>query len=161
MPFAELTRRSPNCDASVPHERLGVVFHHSVITFDETIALMTDPARKVSYHCLIAPDGTRCTFVPDEAVAWHAGVSSFRGRSGCNAFLLGLSFAGDTYAAPLTDAQLASALEWLTPRWAKYHWSLDWMTDHRQVAPGRKNDLNPVEWDRLHTLLQGKFGALG
>ncbi len=157
MPFAEITRLSPNCDGSVPHERLGVVFHHSVISFDETIALMTDPARKVSYHCLIAPDGTRCTLVPDEKVAWHAGVSSFRGRPGCNAFLLGLSFAGDTYAAPLTDAQLASALEWLAPRWRQHHWSLDWMTDHRQVAPGRKDDLNPVEWTRLYAVLGNKF----
>ena len=158
MPFPELTRLSPNCDATIAHERLGVVFHHTVISFDEAIALMTDSARKVSYHCVIAPDGARCTLVPDAQVAWHAGVSSFRGRSGCNAFLLGLAFAGDTYAAPLTDAQLASALEWLTQRWARHGWTLDWMTDHRQVAPGRKNDLNPVEWDRLHAALTAKFG---
>ena len=158
MSFPETTRLSPNCDGAVPHEQLGVVFHHSVISFDKTIALMTDPARKVSYHCLIAPDGTRCTLVPDAAVAWHAGVSSFRGRTGCNAFLLGLSFAGDTYAAPLTEAQLASALEWLAPRWAKNGWTLEMMTDHRQVAPGRKDDLNPVEWARLHTALSAGFG---
>ena len=158
MSFPEITRLSPNCDATMPHERLGVVFHHSVIPFDDTIALMTDPARKVSYHCLIAPDGTRCTLVPDAAVAWHAGVSSFHGRTGCNAFLLGLSFAGDTYAAPLTDAQLASALEWLAPRWVQNGWTLAMMTDHRQVAPGRKNDLNPVEWDRLSAALSAKFG---
>jgi AmpD protein len=158
MPFPELTRLSPNCDATVPHERLGVVFHHSVIPFEDTIALMSDPARKVSYHCLIAPDGTRCTLVPDESVAWHAGVSSFHGRTGCNDFLLGLSFAGDTYTAPLTDAQLASALEWLAPRWTRYGWSLATMTDHRQVAPARKNDLNPAEWDRLFTTLEARFG---
>ena len=158
MPFPEITRLSPNCDATVPHEQLGVVFHHTVISFDETIALMTDPARKVSYHCVIAPDGTRCTLVPDAQVAWHAGVSSFRGRTECNAFLLGLSFAGDTYAAPLTEAQLASALEWLAPRWARHGWTLDWMTDHRQVAPGRKNDLNPTEWHRLHAALELRFG---
>ena len=158
MFFPELTRPSPNCDATVPHERLGVVFHHSVIPFEDTITLMTDPARKVSYHCLIAPDGTRCTLVPDESVAWHAGVSSFHGRTGCNAFLLGLSFAGDTYAAPLTDAQLASALEWLAPRWTANGWTLAMMTDHRQVAPGRKDDLNPVEWARLHAVLEATFG---
>lgn len=160
MSFPEISRPSPNCDSTVPHERRGVVFHHSVITFDETIALMTDPTRKVSYHCLIAPDGTRCTFVPDEHVAWHSGISSFRGRDGCNAFMLGLSFAGDTYGSPLTDAQLASALEWLEPRWLRHGWTLDWMTDHRQVAPGRKDDLNPAEWVRLHTTLTARFGKL-
>lgn len=157
MAFPVFTRLSPNCDPAARHERLGVVFHHSVISFEETIALMTDPARQVSYHCLIAADGTRCTLVPDDHVAWHAGVSTFRGRPGCNAFLLGLSFAGDTYAAPLTDAQLASALEWLEPRWKENAWTLGWMTDHRQVAPGRKNDLNPVEWERLHAALRARF----
>ena len=160
MPFPEITRLSPNCDATIPHEQLGVVFHHTVITFEETIALMTDPARKISYHCVIAADGTRCTLVPDDYVAWHAGASSFRGRPGCNAFLLGLSFAGDTYSAPLTDAQIASALEWLAPRWERHGWSLDWMTDHRQVAPGRKDDLNPVEWDRLRAALVARFGKV-
>jgi AmpD protein len=158
MAYPELSRPSPNCAATVPHEQRGVVFHHSVIPFDETIALMTDPARRVSYHCLVAPDGTRCTLVPDDRVAWHAGVSSFRDRPDCNAFLLGLSFAGDTYAAPLTGAQLASALEWLAPRWIRRGWTLDWMTDHRQVAPGRKDDLNPVEWSRLHAALAARFG---
>ena len=158
MPFREISRPSPNCDPATPHERLGVVFHHSVISFDEAIALMTDPAKKVSYHGLIAPDGTRCTLVPDEHVAWHAGVSAFRGRPGCNAFMLGLSFAGNTYDTPLTDEQIASALEWLASRWTKYGWTLDWMTDHRQVAPIRKDDLKPSEWDRLHGILEKQFG---
>lgn len=158
MVFPEFTRLSPNCDATLPHEQLGVLFHHTVISFEETIALMTDPARKVSYHCVIAPDGSRCTLVPDTLVAWHAGISTFRGRIGCNAFLLGLSFAGDTYSAPLTDAQIASALEWLAPRWVRHGWTFDWMTDHRQVAPGRKNDLNPIEWDRLRAALAARFG---
>lgn len=158
MSFPEISRPSPNCDSATPHECLGVVFHHSVISFEEAIALMTDPARKVSYHCLIATDGTRCTLVPDEHVAWHAGVSAFRGRTGCNAFMLGLSFAGNTYEAPLTDAQIASAIEWLAPRWDRYRWTLDWMTDHRQVAPNRKDDLKPSEWDRLVRILEHRFG---
>jgi AmpD protein len=34
---------------------------------------------------------------------------------------------------------------------------MDRVTDHRQVAPGRKDDLNPVEWDRLHAAIRGKF----
>src|SRR5689334_18282554 len=129
MIFPEFERLSPNFDPIAVNESRGVVFHHTVISFDETVALMSDPARKVSYHCVVAPDGTRCTLVPDDRVAWHAGVSKFRERDGCNAFMLGLSFAGDTYAAPLTDAQISSALEWLSSRWKRNNWSLDWMTD--------------------------------
>lgn len=149
LPFPEFTRLSPNRDATRPHEQLGVVFHHSVLDFNATIAHMLQPESRVSYHCLIAPDGTRCTLVPDAEIAWHAGVSSFRGREQCNLFLLGVSFAGDTYRDPLTAAQLASMLEWLRPRRLRHGWTPADLTDHRQVAPGRKDDLNPVEWARV------------
>jgi len=90
-------------------------------------------------------------------VAWHAGASSFQGRSRCNDFLLGVAFAGDTYRAPLTADQIASALEWLTLRWQPYRWALGGMTDHRTIAPGRKQDLNPAEWNRLRTAIAMHF----
>jgi N-acetyl-anhydromuramoyl-L-alanine amidase len=124
------------------------------MSFDATIAHMLNPASKVSYHCLIADDGTRCTLVSDEHIAWHAGASTFLGRARCNDFLLGLAFAGDTYRAPLTNAQLDSAREWLAERWVRYGWTPEVITDHRQISPGRKEDLNPVEWTRVQAMLQ-------
>jgi AmpD protein len=157
VPFPEFIRLSPNRDVLPAHERMGVLFHHSVMSFEDTIALMLRPESKVSYHALIATDGTRCTVVPDEHIAWHAGKSSFLGRTRCNDFLLGLAFAGDTYRAPLTDAQLASALEWLAPRWTALRWTPAHMIDHRQAAPSRKDDLNPTEWTRLHALIERHF----
>jgi AmpD protein len=159
MPFSEISRPSPNFAAAPAHERWGVCFHHSVLDFDAALARLTDPASEVSYHGLIAPDGTRATLVADEHIAWHAGVSEFFGRTRCNDFLLGLAFAGDTYAAPLTAEQFASALEWLAPRWAAHGWTPDRMTDHRQIAPGRKDDLAPTEWARLIVAITKKFGG--
>ena len=158
VPFREFTQLSPNRDVTPPNERLGVVFHHSVIPFDETIAFMMQPASKASYHVLIGLDGARCTLVPDEEIAWHAGASVFLGRTRCNDFMLGASFAGDTNLAPLTDAQLASALEWLEPRWTQRGWTTACITDHRQISPGRKADLNPAEWARLLAKVTTKFG---
>ncbi len=158
MPFAEIERLSPNRDLAPPHERLGVVFHHTGISFEDTIALMLRPESKVSYHCVIAADGLRCTLVPDAGVAWHAGVSHYMGRDRCNEFLLGVAFAGDTYQAPLASLQLASALEWLAARWTVRGWSIEGMTDHRQVSPGRKLDLNPIEWVRLREAIVARFG---
>lgn len=159
MAFREFAQLSPNRDAAA-HERLGVLFHHSGLGFDQTIALMVNPGSRVSYHCLIGADGTRCTLVPETQIAWHAGVSRFLGRDGCNAFLLGVSFAGDTYAAPLTKAQIASALEWLGGRWAPSGWSMERITDHRQVSPGRKKDLNPEEWAGLSAAISARFGPV-
>lgn len=158
--FTEISRPSPNFSATPANERLGVCFHHSVMPFDETIAHMLRPESQVSYHVLIAPDGTRARLVDDEHVAWHAGVSSFRGRTGCNAFLIGVSFAGDTRSSPLTAGQVASALDWLAPRWTRHGWTPDVMTDHRQVSPGRKDDLAPAEWARLHAAITARFRAV-
>jgi AmpD protein len=118
---------------------------------------MQAPESRVSYHVVIAADGTRARLVADEAVAWHAGVSIFQGRKDPNAFLLGVAFAGDTYAAPLTEAQIASALDWLAPRWPARGWTAGWMTDHRQIAPSRKDDLAPAEWARLLSAIAQRF----
>lgn len=156
--FAEISRPSPNFAATPAHACRGVLCHHSVETFEQTIALMARPESKVSYHVLIDVDGTRCTLVADHSIAWHAGASHFKGRDRCNEFLLGLAFAGDTYATPLAAPQIASALEWLASRWTRYRWTVDWVIDHRQVAPGRKDDLNPAEWQRLHAAIAARFG---
>ncbi len=147
--YDETIMLSPNCDPSGAHERRGVLFHHTEMLCEETLRRMADPAFERSYHCVIREDGARFTLVCDEDIAWHAGRSVFQGRSRCNDFLLGVSFAGDTAAAPLGAAQIESALGWLAPRWERYRWTLDVMTDHRQVSPGRKRDLHPPEWERL------------
>lgn len=157
MNYREILHPSPNFSPAPAHERLGVCFHHSVMDFDSALAHLCNPASRVSYHLLIAPDGTRARLVADEHVAWHAGVSSFQGRARCNDFLLGVSFAGDTRAAPLTPGQIASALDWLAPRWLRHRWTADCMTDHRQIAPGRKDDLSPPEWTRLITAITARF----
>jgi AmpD protein len=152
-------RRSPNCDAAPVHERRGVIFHHSELEFEATIAWMLRPESKVSYHCLIGADGARCTLVPDAAIAWHAGASHFLGRSRCNDFMLGVAFPGDTDQTPLTAAQIASAIEWLAERWTDRGWDLGRMTDHRQVSPGRRRDLNPLEWERLRAAISARFAV--
>jgi N-acetyl-anhydromuramoyl-L-alanine amidase len=157
MNYREIHRPSPHFSTAPAHERLGVCFHHSVMDFESTLAHMRNPASEVSYHLLIAPDGTRARLVADEHGAWHAGVSTFQGRTRCNDFLLGVSFAGDTYAAPLTAHQIASALEWLAPRWHRHGWTPACMTDHRRIAPARKNDLAPAEWTRLITAIVARF----
>ena len=160
MRYPEHAHLSPNHSPNPVHERLGVCFHHSVLDFDATIAHMMRAESQVSYHVLIAPDGERARLVPDNYIAWHAGVSNFQGRSRCNDFLLGVSFAGDTRARPLTADQIASALDWLAPRWLRHGWTPAAMTDHRQIAPGRKDDLAPPEWARLFAAIVERFATV-
>lgn len=161
MGFREFDAPSPNFASQPAHEGLGVCFHHTVMSFAGTLAHMARPESRVSYHVVIDRDGVRARLVEERHVAWHAGVSEFRGRAHCNAFLLGVAFAGDTRAEPLAAAQIESALEWLEARWDARRWTPEWMTDHRQVAPGRKDDLAPAEWERLLAAIRARFAVRG
>lgn len=54
------------------------------------IERLRDPAAKVSAHYVVEEDGTIFHLVPEEMRAWHAGVSSWRGRGNINARSIGI-----------------------------------------------------------------------
>ncbi len=101
----------------------------------------------VSAHFLIRRDGELIQFVGCEQRAWHAGVSSWRGRSACNDFSLGIELEGCDSAA-FTDAQyrvLATLLDELCVRYP-----IADIVGHSDIAPGRKTDPGPhFDWPRL------------
>jgi AmpD protein len=100
-------------------------------------------ATRVSAHFLIRRDGELVQFVPVERRAWHAGVSSWRGRSRCNDFSVGIELEG-TEEAPFEDAQY-EALVGLLKRLA-----LREVAAHSDIAPGRKTDPGACfDWRRF------------
>ncbi|BEV72891.1 MULTISPECIES: 1,6-anhydro-N-acetylmuramyl-L-alanine amidase AmpD [unclassified Paludibacterium] len=106
---------------------------------------------KVSAHFFIRRDGQLLQFVPVQSRAWHAGVSSWQGREGCNDFSLGIELEGSDFE-PFTEAQyaclseLASLLFTCLP--------LKAVTGHADIAPGRKTDPGPYfDWSRLRASL--------
>jgi AmpD protein len=81
--------------------------------------------------------------------AWHAGVSCFDGREGCNDFSIGIELEG-TDDLPYTDAQYATLAQ-LT-RQIRDAWpviSLERIQGHSDIAPVRKTDPGPAfDWGR-------------
>ncbi|WP_122255876.1 1,6-anhydro-N-acetylmuramyl-L-alanine amidase AmpD, partial [Pseudomonas syringae] len=65
---------------------------------------------RVSAHFLIERDGEVVQFVSCLDRAWHAGVSSFQGREGCNDFSVGIELEG-TDDQPFTDAQYDALID--------------------------------------------------
>ncbi|NOY61694.1 MAG: N-acetylmuramoyl-L-alanine amidase [Gammaproteobacteria bacterium] len=51
---------------------------------------LLNPAAKASAHLVVGRDGAVTQLVPFDTVAWHAGRSSFRGRSGFNQYSIGI-----------------------------------------------------------------------
>lgn len=105
---------------------------------------------RVSAHCLIRRDGELIQYVPFNKRAWHAGVSSWDGRSACNDFSIGVELEG-TDTTPYTEqqyqrlAQLIAAIQSTYPAITD-----DRIVGHEDIAPGRKTDPGPAfDWPRL------------
>jgi AmpD protein len=98
---------------------------------------------RVSAHFLIRRDGELVQFVPVARRAWHAGASSWRGRSRCNDFSVGIELEGAD-DAPFEDAQYAALVRLLRQL------SLQQVAAHSDVAPGRKSDPGArFDWPRV------------
>jgi len=105
---------------------------------------------RVSAHFFIRRDGTLIQFVSCNDRAWHAGVSSWRGRERCNDFSVGIELEG-------TDMRPYALVQY--PRLAalllalKRRYPIVAAVGHSDVAPGRKTDPGPAfDWDRLARL---------
>lgn len=110
---------------------------------------------RVSSHLLISRRGRVTQFVPFDRRAWHAGVSAWRGRSGCNDFAVGIELEG-TDDGGYTESQyrkLDAVLNALMVRYPRL--SPDAVVGHLEIAPGRKTDPGPrFDWRRVLTGLR-------
>ena len=102
---------------------------------------------RVSSHFFIARNGRVQQFVSCDDAAYHAGVSSFRGRDKCNGFSVGIEIEGCDFE-PFTEAQYA-ALETLLAALMRAY-PIRAVTGHQDIAPQRKTDPGHFfDWPRL------------
>ncbi|MRW85137.1 1,6-anhydro-N-acetylmuramyl-L-alanine amidase AmpD [Pseudoduganella sp. FT26W] len=107
---------------------------------------------KVSSHFFIRRDGSIIQYVSANARAWHAGLSSFRGRDKCNDFSIGVELEGSDFVA--FEAAQYTALAALTIA-LQQHYPLTDVQGHEHIAPGRKTDPGPLfDWECYQNLLK-------
>lgn len=95
---------------------------------------------RVSAHCLIKRSGEVVQFVPFDQRAWHAGVSSFQGRSQCNDFSIGIELEGADHIlyTAMQYQVLADVTKAIMQAYPKIN--LARIVGHNDIAPGRKSD---------------------
>jgi AmpD protein len=157
---------SPNCDERPSGTEVTLVVLHSISlppgeyggeAIERFFTNRLDPAAhpyfreihelRVSSHYLIRRDGGVVQFVDPARRAWHAGVSSWRGRGRCNDFSIGIELEG-------TDADAFSAAQYAAlaalVRDLQRRFPLRDLAAHSDVAPGRKTDPGSAfDWRRL------------
>jgi N-acetyl-anhydromuramoyl-L-alanine amidase len=115
---------------------------------------------KVSAHYFIDWKEKVTELVDPEQMAWHAGVSAFEGREGCNSFSIGIELEG-TPDHRITERQyrllqelcllLMERFPLITP---------ERIVGHSDIAPGRRVDPGPLfPWARLRKALEGRRKA--
>ena len=113
---------------------------------------------RVSSHVLIRRDGEVLQFVPFQERAWHAGASSYEGRSACNDFSIGIELEGAD-DVPYEDIAVHAGRGVIRALLVAYPGAemRSAMVGHSDIAPGRKTDPGPAfDWPRLRAGLSIK-----
>lgn len=110
---------------------------------------------KVSAHVLIRRSAEVTQYVSFNRRAWHAGQSSYQGRTNCNDYSVGIELEG-TDDSPFMDrqyARLASLILSLIDHYPAL--SCERIVGHQDIAPGRKTDPGTqFDWERLYGLIK-------
>jgi N-acetylmuramoyl-L-alanine amidase len=134
-----------------------IILHYTDMdTAQDALTRLCDPASKVSSHYLIDDKGVLYQLVEDRYRAWHAGVSSWRGRHNVNHFSIGIELdnPGESYFQkhgqwkPYSQPQMASLITLITTLIQKH--PITSITGHENIAPERKKDPGPhFDWGMI------------
>jgi len=109
---------------------------------------------KVSAHCLIKRDGSLVQYVSFLDKAWHAGLSSYKGRDKCNDFSIGIELEGADDVA-YTQQQYNTLARACFSIQKEYPNIKENISGHNDIAPGRKTDPGDAfDWNYFYTYLK-------
>ena len=157
---------SPNCDERPQGCAIDLVVIHSISLppgefggcgvielFTNTLDASAHPyyqgisGLKVSSHFFVNREGRVFQFVPTVKRAWHAGVSTWRGRDNCNDRSIGIELEG-LEGERFDNAQYCALARLL--RALRRRYPIADVVGHEHVAPGRKADPGArFDWPRL------------
>lgn len=139
--MSSLTHPSPNFKARPAGVKPTVIVLHASAGKSDAgdVSWIVSPKSGISYHVLIGRDGTVYRFVDPKHQAYHAGISSFKGRQFVNQFSIGVAFANrHDGTEPMTPAQKDAGIK-VVAELVKAH-GIQHITTHAAIAPTRKTD---------------------
>jgi len=130
-----------------------VIHYTGMQTGRAALERMCDPEAKVSAHYMIEEDGRLFQLVPEEARAWHAGVSYWRGNRDINSRSIGIELVNPGHEfgyRPFPEAQMAALIALAQGILGRHAIPARNVVGHADVAPTRKQDPGELfDWQRL------------
>ena len=131
-----------------------LVFHYTdMLTAEDALQRMCDPATEVSAHYLIDEAGVVYQLVDEEKRAWHAGVGFWRGHEDINSRSIGIELANPGHTnglVPFRDTQMESLVSLSHDIIMRHPIPARNVVGHSDIAPGRKIDPGPLfDWQLL------------
>lgn len=112
---------------------------------------------EVSAHFYIKRNGEIIQFVSVDDRAWHAGVSEFNGRQGCNDFSIGIELQGTDNS--VYNQQQYNSLNTLLRDLQQSYRELSDIAAHSDIAPNRKTDPGKYfDWKKVDFKSKGDHG---
>jgi len=148
-------RSSPNFDARPGAGVVDMLILHytGMKTATDALDRLCYPAAKVSAHYLIDEDGTVWRLVEESKRAWHAGISSWRGRSDINAASIGIELVNPGHEfgyRAFPEPQMVALDELARDVLGRLPIPPRHVLGHSDVAPQRKQDPGELfDWARL------------
>lgn len=137
-----------------------VVIHYTGMkSFDEALDRLCNKDSNVSTHYIIKKDGEIISLVDDKFRAWHAGVSSWRGRDNVNDYSIGIELVNKGHEfgyEEFPERQMDSLLRLFEILMEKYPIEQRNIIGHSDIAPTRKED--PGELFNWELLASYNFG---
>jgi len=144
---------SPNFDERKAPIDMLVLHYTGMKTAQEALNRLRDPTSKVSAHYLIDEDGEVYSLVDESKRAWHAGVSSWKGKTDINSRSIGIEIVNPGHEfgyRQFSDKQILSIIN-ISKEIIKYNSILDKnIVGHSDIAPKRKTDPGELfPWKKL------------
>jgi len=148
---------SPNFGPRPPGVRPSfVILHYTEMPLTAARARLCDPESQVSAHWLLDERGEAESLVPEEARAWHAGVSAWGPHDNLNDVSIGIELVNlgpPGGSPPFPEAQMAALEALLAAIMARWGVPPENILAHSDVAPTRKEDPGAkFDWRRLARL---------
>ena len=121
-----------------------IIIHYTGMKKEsEALKRLSNPKSKVSTHYFIKNNGTVINMVPEDYVAWHAGISHWKNYKSLNKYSIGVEISnpGHNYKYKnFSQKQISSLTKLLKMIIKKYKIKRENILGHSDIAPSRKKD---------------------